>query len=34
MPAEEKVAFKQKMVEIDEMGANDGQSPPNSLTPV
>jgi hypothetical protein len=31
---EEKVAFNQKMAEIDEAGTDDGQSPPPSLTPI
>jgi hypothetical protein len=34
MSAEEKESFKQKMAEIDEMGAGDRQSPPPSPAPV
>ncbi len=34
MSAEAKVDFARKMVEIDKVGAEDGQSPPPSLTPV
>ncbi len=34
MAAKEKVDFKRKMVEINKVGADDGQSPPPSLTPI
>jgi hypothetical protein len=34
MSAKEKVDFKQKMVEMYEMGADDGQPLPPSLTPI
>ena len=34
MSAKEKVDFKRKMAEIDEVGSDDGKSPPPSLTPI
>jgi hypothetical protein len=34
MSIEEEVDFKRKMAEIDKAGADDGQYPPPSLTPI
>ncbi len=34
MTAKEKVDFKRKMAEMYELGADDGQPPPPSLTPI
>jgi hypothetical protein len=34
MSTKEKVDFKWKMAEMDELGADNGQPPPPSLTPI